>query len=160
MKNKIVLSAVLALAAALPSMAAGADKVCTLVTPAELESIAGSEVTMTANSLGNAQICSGRTPALSVMLRMAQRKPGGGNEAAGAAIAEQMGATVEVKTFGAITCSTMVPPKGKEEYGFNTTCSVLKGTTVAAIEITAKSRKDMVPIDKLRPVAEKIAKRF
>jgi hypothetical protein len=69
-------------------------------------------------------------------------------------------AKVDVKTFGPITCSTIIPAKDKEMYGFNTTCSVLKGTTVAAIEITSKSRAAMVPIEKLRPVAEKMATRF
>jgi hypothetical protein len=31
---------------------------------------------------------------------------------------------------------------------------------VAGVEITAKSRSAMVPIDKLRPLAEKMAGRF
>jgi hypothetical protein len=37
---------------------------------------------------------------------------------------------------------------------------VLKGTRVGAIEVTAKVRKDMVPIETLRPLAEKIAERL
>jgi hypothetical protein len=71
-----------------------------------------------------------------------------------------MGATVEVKTFGPITCSTMVPPANMNQYGYNTTCSVIKGDAVAAVEVGARFRKDMVPIDKLRPLAEKLATRF
>ncbi len=158
MKHKIIVGAALALAIGLPC--AAADKACTLVTPAELESLVGKKVPMNGSAVGNAHICSGHTPAVSVMLRMAQRKPGAGNEAAGVAAAEAMGLQVDVKTFGPVTCSTMVPPKDKEMYGFNTTCSVLKGTTVAAIEIKSKSRAAMVPIEKLRPVPEKMATRF
>jgi hypothetical protein len=158
MKHKIIVVAAIALAIGLPC--AAEDKACTLVTPAELESLLGKKVPMNGSAIGTVHICSGRTPAVSVMLRMAQRKPGPGNEAAGAAAAEAMGAKVDVKTFGPITCSTIVPPKDKEMYGFNTTCSVLKGTTLAAIEITSKSRAAMVPIEKLRPVAEKMATRF
>ena len=70
------------------------------------------------------------------------------------------GGKVEVKTFGQVTCSTMVPPPNLAQYGYNTTCSVLKGETVVAIEVTAKSQKDMVPMEKLRPVAEKMATRI
>src|SRR5437870_6943252 len=136
MKHQVTVVAALALAIGLPC--ATADKACTLVTPAELESLVGKKVPLNGSAIGNVHICSGRTPAVSIMLRVAQRKPGAGNEAAGAAAAEAMGLQVDVKTFGPVTCSTMVPPKDKEMYGFNTTCSVLKGTTVAAIEIKSK----------------------
>jgi hypothetical protein len=71
-----------------------------------------------------------------------------------------MGGQVDVKTFGSITCSTLIPPKNLEQYGFNTTCSVVKGEQVAAVEVTTQSRQDMVPIEKLRPLAEKMAGRF
>ena len=54
----------------------------------------------------------------------------------------------------------MIPPKNLEQYGFNTTCSVVKGSEVAAIELTAKARKDLVPIEKLRPLAETMASRM
>jgi hypothetical protein len=71
-----------------------------------------------------------------------------------------MGATVQVKTFGPIVCSTMIPPANMRQYGYNTTCSVTKGDVVAGVEIGARNRKDMVPIDKLRPLAEKLATRL
>ncbi len=72
-----------------------------------------------------------------------------------------MGAQVEMKNFGPITCSALVPPANlAAQIPFNTTCTVTKGELVAGIEVTAKSQKDMVSIDKLRPLAEKIAQRF
>ncbi len=107
-------------------------------------------------------MCMGSTPTARVMLRAATRKAGEdvNASAAGIKMAEKMGAKVDVKTFGPITCSTVIPPKSMEEHGFNTTCSVLKGTQLGAVEVTAKDRKDMVPIEKLRPLAEKIAGRL
>src|SRR5260370_29675708 len=112
---------------------------------------------------GGAELCMGQTPTASVMLRLAKRSDQGqgkGKEAAGIEMAKKMGAQVEVKTDGPITCSTMIPPKGLEQYGFNTTCSVLKNGQVAAIEVTAKSQKDMVAMDSLHKIAEKMAGRF
>ena len=45
--------------------------------------------------------------------------------------------------------------------GFGSTCTVTsKAPTFAVMEITAKTQKDMVPMEKLRAVAEKMASRF
>jgi hypothetical protein len=156
---------VLALAvAALPRAGAAAgNEACALLTAAELQGALGAKVSGLEGGTGSkdAAMCMGSTPTGSVMLRRATRKPGHeGMEAKGIEMAEKMGAKVEVKTFGPITCSTMIPAKSMEAYGFNTTCSVLKGGQVGAVEVTAKSRKDMVPIERLRPLAEKIAGRL
>jgi hypothetical protein len=139
------------------------NKACGLATPAELESVLGSKVgTLRASSLpaGDAQMCSGGTPQAQVLLRLARRKAGSeGKEAKGALIAKQMGAQVDVKTFGLVTCSTFIPPESMRA-GYNTTCTVKKGDMVAGIEITVKTRAAMVTIDKLRPIAEKMPSRF
>lgn len=144
--------------------AADANQACGLATAAELASLLGEKVSgLNGGALpgGNAQMCSAKTPKASVLLRIA--KGGGSSSDAarkGIEIAKQMGAQVELKTFGPITCSTIIPPKNLEVHGFNATCSVVKGNQVAAIEITAKARQDMVSIDKLRPLAEKMEGRF
>ena len=70
------------------------------------------------------------------------------------------GIQVDVQTFGPITCSTMIPPENLAMYGYNTTCSVTKGTSVAAVEVTVKSKGDMVPVERLKPIAEKMAGRL
>jgi hypothetical protein len=44
--------------------------------------------------------------------------------------------------------------------GYNTTCTVSKDTAVAGIEVTAKNKTGMVPIDRLHPFAEKMTGRF
>jgi hypothetical protein len=99
------------------------------------------------------------------MLRLASgldpgRDRSGGKEKAGLEMMKNMGVQVDVKIFGSIVCSTLVPPSGKEQMGYNTTCTVSKGTAVAGIEVTAKNKEGMVPIEKLHPLAEKMAGRF
>jgi hypothetical protein len=116
-----------------------------------------------AMATAEAQMCTAKSLKGTVMLRWAKNKtkPGEPSAAAkGVDAARDIGATVEVKTFGPITCSTMVPPANMNQYGYNTTCSVTKRDAVAAVEIGVRFRKDMVPIDKLRPLAEKLAARF
>jgi hypothetical protein len=108
-----------------------------------------------------AQICMGQTPTATVMLRLAKRSPNApGHEVAGLEMARKMGAQVEVKPDGPITCSTVIPPVNLEQYGFNTTCSVFKNGQVAAIEVTAKSRANMVSTDVLHRIVQKIADRM
>jgi len=159
----------LSLAAPLPVLAAD-NRACKLLTPGELEPVVGGKLSafqgMDAGSGKgpvHAEICSAAAPNASVMLRLAKRASGGGSATAasqGLEIARKMGATVDLKTFGPITCSTIIPPKSMEQYGFNTTCSVVKTGEVAAVEVQAKSQKDMVSIEKLRPLAEKMSARF
>jgi hypothetical protein len=148
--------------------AADANKACGLLTPSELEGILGSNVTLNGGLPmpgGKTDICTGQAPTTSVMLRLVTgldpgRDRSGSKEKAGIELFKKMGATVDVKTFGPITCSTIEPPADQMQKGINTTCTVTKDTAVAGIELTAKSRNDMVSIERLRPLAEKMASRF
>jgi hypothetical protein len=145
---------------------AQANKACALASPAEIEGVLGAKVAgLKAQQTGDAstQICMGTSPKGRVMLRLAKQKSEGTpgeKERKGIEIAKKMGAQVDVQTSGPITCSTFIPPQSLEAHGFNTTCTVTKGDAVAGIEITAKTRADMVPIAKLRPLAEKMSGRF
>jgi hypothetical protein len=140
------------------------NKACKLATADELQAALGARVAGLASgsAIGSTYICNGQTATARVMLRLAPANPdpSGSQEAAGIAIAKKMGAQVDVKTFGPLTCSTMIPPKNLEDRGFNTTCSVVKNGQVAAVEVTAKTQADIVSIDKLRAVAEKMAGRM
>lgn len=149
--------------------AAEASRACTLLTPAEIESATALKIAelkpgaapATFGNPGTVDLCSGIAPSASVLLRIGKKSGASGREEKGIEIARKMGAQFEVKNFGSITCSTLVPPASlAAQVPFNTTCTVTKGETVAGIEVTANSRKDMVPIDKLRPLAEKIAQRM
>lgn len=151
-----------------PVFSAEGGKACSLVTSAEIESVLGSTVTLNANPSmpgGKVELCIGQAPGAKVLLRLVTgldpgRDRSGNKEKAGLAMIKNMGAQVEVKTIGPIVCSTLVPPAGKEQMGYNSTCTVSKDTALAGIEITANSKSDMVSIDKLLPLAEKMSGRF
>jgi hypothetical protein len=165
MNRHINVFAVLILLGSLTAQAQ-ANKACALATPAEIESVLGAKVAgLNSQDTGgaSAQICMGSSPKGQVMLRLAKRKndgPPGEKERKGIEIYKKMGAQVDVQTFGPVVCSTIIPPKNLEPHGFNTTCTVSKSDAVAGIEITAKTRADMVPIEKLHPLAEKMSGRF
>ena len=164
-RTLVVLSvAVISVMTGQASMAqAPANKACELVTDAELQSALGSKVTLKAGSLGNVQTCSGESPVATVLLRFLKTSTtsSGSAEHSGIDAVKKMGAQVDVKTSGGIMCMTVVPPTNLAALGFGTTCTVTsKAPTYAVIEITAKTQKDMVPMEKLRAVAEKMASRF
>ena len=140
------------------------NKACKLLTTAELEPVTGKLAPFkSALATADSQLCTAKSLKGTVMLRWSKSKPKPGEPSAaakGVEAARDMGATVEVKNFGPIACSTMIPPSKMNQYGYNTTCSVIKGDAVAAVEVGTRFRKDMVSMDKLRPLAEKLATRF
>jgi hypothetical protein len=135
---------------------------CGLVTPSELEAVVGSTVALKESNAGDVQMCVGQAAQVRVMLRLFTRNndPSGEKEKAGLAAFRQMGAHVDVQTFGPITCSAVAPPPSLAEHGFTTTCSVRKASMFAVIEVNAKTQKDTVSIEKLKTLAEKMAARF
>jgi|GEM_PF-2383812 len=159
--SKAVLAGMAVIPLSIPVAAAEGNKACGLLTASEIQSAVGTGVTL--NSSGD--FCLGNWPNGHLMLRLATgldpgRDRSGAKEKAGIEMMKNMGAQVDVKTFGPIVCSTLVPPSGKEQMGYNTTCTVSKDTAVAGIEVTAKNKTGMVPIEKLHPLAEKMAGRF
>jgi hypothetical protein len=137
----------------------GDSKACGLLTSAEVEAALGAKVSNF--TVGAGGFCYASAPTVTVMVRVAKKSAASGREAKGIEMAKQMGARVDVQKFGATTCSTLVPPANLvQAMGFNTTCSIDKGDSVAAVEVTAKSQANMVSIEKLRPLAEKMTARF
>ena len=142
---------------------APANKACGLVTASELQTILGGSVTLTPSSIGEVQMCTGKTQTASVVVRLFKRTtdPSGRTEQAGIDAVKRMGAQVDVKTSGGITCMTTVPPPSLTQYGYGTTCTVAsKAPIFAVIEVTAKAQKDMVPMERLRAIAERMANRI
>jgi hypothetical protein len=142
---------------------APANKACGLVTESELQSALGAPVVLKAGSMGAVQTCAGEAQSTKVLLRFFTRTgaASGKTEQAGVEALKKMGAQVEVQTSGGITCMTTVPPASMAATGFGTSCTMTgKAPTFAVLEVTAKAQKDMVPIAKLRAVAEKMASRF
>jgi len=150
-------------ALALCPRAAAQNKACSLATADELQSALGAKVSGL-RGIGTptgAEVCTGTTPTATVTLRLAKRSPESqGKEVKGIEMVKKMGAQVQVKTDGPITCSTLIPPANLPQMGYNTTCSVLKNGQVAAIEVTAKSQKNMASMDSLHKIAEKMAERI
>ena len=146
--------------------AADDNKACGLLTTSEIESILGTNVALKGGATpGSTHICTGQASNKRIMLRLVTgldpgRDRSGSKERAGMEMIKQMGGQVEVKTFGPIVCSTLEPPAGKQQTGYNTTCTANKDTAMAGIEVTANTKDDMLPIDRLRPLVEKMMGRF
>jgi hypothetical protein len=150
--------AVLAIAVGTRGAAAQANKACELLTPSELETAIGANVTLATAGAG----CTARTPTGMVLLTLRETKTGAEADAELASAvtrAKQRGIQMDVKKFGPVYCTTMSPMKDVKA-PFLTSCSVVKGTRAAVIEVTARSQKDMVSVEKLHTLAEKMASRF
>jgi len=149
-----------------PARAAEANRACALVTVEEFEAATGLNVAsvVPSGSAGSGrEMCLGFGADKRVVftLRIAKRTGPAGREEKGIEAVKKMGGQAEVKTFGPISCSTLMIPTGAAgQSHYSTTCTVMKGDTVAGIDIMAKSQSEMVPMDKVRPLAEKIASRF
>lgn len=108
-----------------PVSAADGNKACGLLTPSELESVLGTKVSLSGGggmAVQRTELCTGKTSTSTVMLRLVTgldpgRDRSGGTEKKGIEMVKQMGVQVEVKTFGPITCSTMVPPPTSHSTG-------------------------------------------
>jgi hypothetical protein len=134
---------------------------CNLLQPAELESALGGKPTQFSSvSQGEADICTGQVGKLKVLIRVARRQGDGTAERQGIDAARRMGAQVEVKTEGDLTCSTVIPPVSLAHLGFNTTCSILRAGRVVAVEVTAPSQQEMASMDAVRGLVQKAVARL
>jgi len=172
MNRFVAVFAFVLLAFALP---AGAQvNPCKLLTPAEIESALGGKLSgFGGNAPMSATIptCSGIMPnRMSVMVMFAA---GDAKSAADPKWADPLGyleqmsrqsansikAQLDAKRFGSsILCTALIPPK---QGPYSTQCmAVKKPTGMATITILVHSQQEMVPMDKLRPLAEKMLGRF
>jgi hypothetical protein len=138
-------------------------KACDLLTAAELEAALGGKAgALSESNLGAAHICSGSVGKMNVMIRFGERKSGssGDAERKGIEAARQMGAKVQVKTEGDLTCSTMIPPESMAQYGYNTTCTILREGVVVGVEVTATSQQGMATTEAVKGLAQKARSRL
>ena len=145
---------------------------CKLLTAAEIESALGAKITFAGNrQMGDMPTCAGAAPnRMSVMVMFAA---GDAKSAADPKWADPLGyleqmsrqsansikAQLDAKRFGSsILCTALIPPKPGP---YSTQCmAVKKPTGMATITILVSSQQNMVPMDKLRPLAEKMLGRF
>ncbi len=134
---------------------------CKLLQPADLESALGGKAGKFVNS-GDGAMCYGQVGSLKVMIRTGERKGdfAGEKEKKGIELARSRGVRMEVKTEGDLTCSTAIPPASLAKIGFNTTCSILRGGRVVAVEVTAPSEKEMASMDVVRKLVKKAFERL
>jgi hypothetical protein len=136
---------------------------CGLLTAAELEAALGGKAgALSGSSQGTSRICTGTVGRTTVMIRVAERSPEdtGERERKGLEIARKMGAQVEVQKEGELTCSTLIPPPGTPQMGYNTTCTLLREGLVVGVEVTAQSRQDMAAIPAVKELVQKARSRL
>jgi hypothetical protein len=147
---------------ALPAQTA-AGAACGLVTESDVAPVLGAKAPLKSGSVGAVQTCSADGPTASMLVRVFKRSggPNDEREKAGVEQMKKMGAQIEGKEFGDMTCMTIVASASVPQLGYTTTCTLTKKAPMfAVIEIKAKSQKDMASMDKVRAVAEKMATRF
>lgn len=165
--NRLVTAVALLLLASLPAAGLQVDP-CKLLTPAEIESVLGVKVSgfTPGSAPGGTLTCNGEAGKMSVGLIVSTQKPGdpkiadlmGWLESQSRARAKKIGAQLDVKRFEpSILCTTMITPK---QGLYNTQCYVVKQPSMAAITVLVPAQQDMVSMDKLRPLAEKMTGRF
>ena len=172
MNRLITVFALVLLAAWLPASAQ--VNPCSLLTPAEIESALGGKVSGFGGStdMGGTQTCAGgmmpKRMSVMVMFVPGDKKaaadpkwadPLGYLESQSRESAKSIKAQMEVKRFGSsILCTTLIPPKPGP---YSTQCMVVKKPTgMASIGVLTPAQQDMVTIDKLHLLAEKMLGRF
>lgn len=167
--NRLITAVALLLLASLPAAGVQVDP-CKLLTPAEIESVLGVKVSgfTRGRVQGSATVtCNGEAgKRMSVGLIFAAPKPGDPKIADPMAwienysreSAKAIGAQLDVKRFGpSIICTSLTTPK---QGPYNTQCYNVKPPNMATITVLVPTQQEMVPMDKLRPLAEKMAGRF
>jgi hypothetical protein len=173
MNRLIAVFAFVLLAFSLPA-AAQVDP-CKLLTPAEIENALGGKLSAySGNSPMSAAMptCAGgilpKRMSVMVMFAAGDAKsaadpkwadPLGYLEQLSRQSADSIKAKMEAKRFGSsILCTTLIPPK---QGPYTTQCmAVKKPTGMATITVLVSSQQDMVSMDALRPLAEKMLGRF
>jgi hypothetical protein len=155
---RITAITVLSAFAAMPAGVLGQTKSCDFVTPAELEAAIGAKPpAMRGVALDNgSEMCSGSVGDLNVVIRYFKRadSPYGEEEKAVASMKKEWN-KVEVKKIGAATCVARSKPQA---FPFVSWCTVSKQRAIAVIEVNSKT--DVVTVERLAPVAEKMLSRF
>ncbi len=168
MNRLITVFALVLLAASLPAVAQ-VDP-CKLLTQAEIESAIGAKATFAGTAQwGATPTCAGGSTAkkMSIMVMFTPGTAGDPHWADPLGYLEQMSrqsadsikAKMEAKRFGSsILCTTLIPPK---QGPYSTQCmAVKKPTGMATISILVPAQQDMVSMDALRSLAEKMLGRL
>jgi hypothetical protein len=183
--TSVVSSAVLAAVGVSGAQAKGpvrSTEACTLLTSAELENalgvkgerpLVGMEIPFTKDAThdhaGSLFTCQGKIGDRFVLVTFGSRPvTAEGRKRAEDRIAQSQeelrtkGYTVRTESQGGVDCWTMAAPPGdtSAQAMFGTTCGGVKGADFYAITVSANGRDDIIPIGKLRILAETAASRL
>ena len=166
--NRLITAFALLFLACVP-VAAQVDP-CKLLTPAEIETVLGIKVPkFTHGSVqgSNTVTCNGdAVKGMSVGMMYAAPKPGDPKiadpiawiESYSRDSAKAIGGKFNVQRFGSsVICTQLITPKGGP---FNTQCYAVKSPNQATVTVLVPTQQEMVSMDKLRPLAEKMLGRF
>src|SRR5260370_10774822 len=146
---------------------------CKLLTQAEIENAIGAKATFAGSAQwGATPTCAGGSMAkkMSILVMFAPgdaakandpkwADPLGYLEQLSRQSADSIKAKMDAKRFGSsVLCTTLIPPK---QGPYSTQCMVVKKPTgMASIGILVKTQQEMVSMETLRPLAEKMLGRF
>mgnify|MGYP001585187539 CR=1 FL=1 len=148
-----------------PDDALAVTDACKLLTAGEIEAVVGGKVVRTGVETTEAlkdktkEVCTMGSGTSFVMVRRFAKKDADTKSASeGIKEAKKMGLKMTEEKHGNTTCSTIIGNSRTPAY--ITGCLVDKGGFIVGVEVQATSEAQMVPVSKLRPLAEKAASRL
>lgn len=148
-----------------PGDASAVTDACKLLTAGEIEAVVGGKVVHSGATTTPAlkekakDVCQMSAGTSSVMVRRFAKKDADTKSASeGMEQAKKMGLKMTEEKHGNTTCSTITGNSRAPVY--STGCKVEKGGFFVFVEVMATSEAKMIPVSKLRPLAEKAASRL
>jgi hypothetical protein len=136
---------------------------CALLKPDEIRAALGGEQgAFTASNVGALAMCRGQSGRYAVLIRSAASSKQTSTDAAkqGIEAMRKMGAQVDVKTEGDLTCMTLVAPAAAPQLGVNTTCTIARGGHLTGVEVTGPAGTPLAGMDVVRGLVEKAVGRL
>jgi hypothetical protein len=178
-KMTLVLLLLAALVAPAVFWAQSGPKACSLLTASEVEGVMGAKVTSSSEGDipytkgpnsdhdGTLMTCNWKMGTRSVSLVYstgqvtAEGKRLGENKTkASVEVLMKEGYKIDKKDFGSMKCSTMVAPTQQAMKLFSTTCGTEKGRMWVTVSASASGQSDLVPMEKIKTLAENAASRL
>ncbi|MBL8550345.1 MAG: hypothetical protein JNJ73_10190 [Hyphomonadaceae bacterium] len=160
MRNVLIVAGLFALLSAAPASAqvnARVPDACSLVTAQEVRSA----LNVWPAFSGGGGACVHETAEMRIVVRVARDSTPPGLEARSFGMAEHPGPYVQVQRFGGVICSQSRPPPMRAQDGdYRTICSVMRNRLVAAVEVTMPGPQRLVPVDRVRRLADLMARRM
>ncbi|HTT76248.1 MAG TPA: hypothetical protein VMF50_09765 [Candidatus Binataceae bacterium] len=110
---------------------------------------------------GSTSMCQGNIAGATVTVRVSiESKQDEANEQTIAQMMSSSGGKVETVTAGAVTCTTITPPRSMVAYGYDSMCRISQGWREVAVQASTRDRKAVVAITPLRQLVTLAARRL